>query len=140
MQRMKVGAQATVRKQPGETPRRAAVVSIHALQQRYETATASLKLHFPKIDAWLCDHEPDLWRQIRDEDDELFRLRHLGVSESRYQARLDEFLALCEFAERLYYDAQPRELRLPPLQEGERVAIYFSLADGSLQRVHRFDE
>ncbi|HXG19069.1 MAG TPA: hypothetical protein VNN62_08345 [Methylomirabilota bacterium] len=137
---MKFNSQATVKRRSEETPRRPAPVSIHALQQQYETATASLTLHFLKIDSWLCDYEPDLWRQIRHEDDELFRLRQLGVSESRYQAKLDEFLALCELAERRYYDAQPRELRLPPLQEGERVAIYFSLADGSLQRVHRFDE
>ena len=137
---MKVNSHATPRRRPTGGSGRAPLVSLHTLQQQYETATAVLQHHFPTIDAWISEHEQELWRHIRLEDDELFRLRQLGVSEGRYQARLDEFVALCEYAERLYYDAQPNELQLPPLQEGQRVAIYFGLADGSLQKVQDLDD
>jgi len=92
------------------------------------------------IDAWLAEHEPDLWRQIRQEDDELFRLCQLGVPEKSFQDELDALLALCEQAEQLYCEAQPGKLRLPPLAEGERVAIYYELADGSLHKVSNEDE
>jgi hypothetical protein len=82
----------------------------------------------------VAEHHPALWRQIRQDDDELLRLRRLGVSQSRYQERLDDFLALCNYVERLYCEAQPEELGLPPLRDGERVAVYFRTADGSLQK------
>jgi hypothetical protein len=87
------------------------------------------------IDAWLAEHAPDLWQQIRQEDDELFRLGQLGVPERTYQDKLEAFLGLCQQAEQLYYEAQPQELRLPPLAESQRVAIYYELADGSLEKV-----
>jgi hypothetical protein len=126
--------------QPKGDTRRPAPVSAQTLRQRYEAATFPLFEHFPVIDVWLAEHDPDLWQQIRQEDDELFRLRQLGVPERTYQARLDVFLQFCEQAERLYYEAQPNELRLPPLAEGERVAVYYQLADGSLQKVSGQDD
>lgn len=137
---MKAHSPATVGKQPHRGTGRATLVSPLELQRRYEEATASLRHYFPVIDAWLCEREPDLWQQLRQEDDELFRLRQLGVSVSRYQTRLNTFLGLCEQAERLYCEAQPRVLRLPPLAEGERVAIYYALADGELKKVSYADE
>lgn len=137
---MKVNSHATPRRRPQKSQGRRPLVSIQTLQHQYETATAPLPHYFPLIDAWLSEHEPDLWRQIRLEDDELFRLRQLGVSESRYQAGLATLLSLCEQAERLYCEADPQALCLPPLGEGERVAIYFELADGSLQRVKDLSE
>lgn len=127
-------------KRPIGNLRRSEPVSAQTLRQRYEAATFPLFEHFPVIDAWLAEHAPDLWQQIRQEDDELFRLRQLGTSESTYHARLEVFLGLCEQAERLYYDAQPTELSLPPLAEGERVAVYYELADGSLHKVSGEDE
>ena len=114
---------------------RATSSSLLELQRRYEQATASLQHYFPLIDAWLSEHEPHLWRQLRQEDDELFRLRQLGVSESRYQARLETFLSLCQQAEQLYCEARPDALRLPPLAEGERVAVYYAFADGALRKM-----
>jgi hypothetical protein len=123
------------RKKPPPTSRRAGLVCASRLQQHYATATASLGTHFPMIDAWLAEHAPDLWQQIRQEDDELFRLGQLGVPERTYQDKLEAFLALCQQAEQLYYEAQPQELRLPSLAEGQRVAIYYELADGSLEKV-----
>jgi len=125
---------------PTGDPRRPDPVPAQTLRQRYEAATFSLFEHFPVIDGWLAEHVHDLWQQIRQEDDELFRLRQLGVPERTYQAKLDAFLRLCEQAERLYYDAQPAELSLPPLAEGERVAVYYQLADGSLHKVSEEDE
>jgi hypothetical protein len=127
-------------KRPVEDARRRQPVSAETLRRRYEAATFPLYEHFPVIDSWLAEHAPDLWQQIRQEDDELFRLRQLGAPERSYQARLDAFLKLCEHAERLYYDAQPGELGLPPLAEGERAAIYYKLADGSLQKVRSEDD
>jgi len=118
---------------------RATLGSPLELQQRYEKATASLQDYFPAIDAWLGEHEPDLWRQLREEDEELFRLRQLGVSASRYQAKLETFLALCQLAEQRYCEAQPATLRLPPLAEGERVAVYYAFADGALRKVDSLD-
>jgi len=118
---------------------RATLSSPLELQRRYEQATASLQHYFPTIDAWLGEYEQDLWRQIRQEDDELFRLRQLGVSESRYQAGLKTFLSLCQQAERLYCEAQPDTLRLPPLAEGERVAVYYAFADGALRKMDDFE-
>jgi hypothetical protein len=115
-------------------------VSASLLQQHYTTATNGLGTHFPVIDAWLAEHAPDLWQQIRQEDDELFRLCRLGVPERTYQDKLDAFLALCERAEQLYYEAQPEELSLPPLAEDERVAVYYALADGSLHKVSEEEE
>ena len=132
---MKVNSHATPRRRAQKSRGQHPFVSSQTLQHQYETATAPLPQYFPLIDAWLGEHEPALWQQIRLEDDELFRLRQLGASESRYQARLATLLALCEQAERLYCEAEPQVLRLPPLAEGERVVIYFELADGSLQRV-----
>jgi len=115
--------------------RRLEPVSARTLRQRYEAALFPLCEHFAIIDTWLTEHAPDLWQQIRQEDDELFRLRQLGVSERTYQSKLDAFVELCEQAEHLYYEAQPAELRLPPLAEDEQVAIYYELTDGSLHKV-----
>jgi hypothetical protein len=111
-------------------------VSGGILQHYYVAATAALSAHFPLIDTWLAEHEPDLWKQIRVEDDELFRLRRLGSTESAYQERLDLLIALCAQAEQLYYEARPTELSLPPLAEGERLALYFEFADGSLRKMN----
>jgi hypothetical protein len=137
---MKVKSLAKAGKRPQKEARRATLSSLIELQKRYEHATAALPLYFPHVDDWAAEHEPDLWRQLRLEDDELLRLRQIGVSESRFQAKLEEFLTLCARAEQSYYDAQPQELHLPPLPEGKRVAIYFALADGSLQSVQEVDE
>ena len=126
--------------QPSPTTKQRGFVSASLLQQHYATATAALGTHFLVIDAWLAEHAPDLWQQIRQEDDELFRLCQLGVPERSFQDKLDAFLALCEQAERLYYEAQPDELRLPSLAKGERVAIYYELADGSLYKVSEEEE
>jgi hypothetical protein len=132
---MKTNALTKQGKRPMGDPRRPEPVSAQTLRQRYEAATFPLFAHFPAIDAWLAEHAPDLWQQIRQEDDELFRLRQLGASERTYQDKLDAFLELCKQAEQLYYEARPAELSLPPLAEGERVAVYYELADGSLQKV-----
>jgi hypothetical protein len=128
------------RERPTFISRRAGFVCTSRLQQHYVTATASLGAHFPVIDAWLAEQVPDLWRQIRQEDDELFRLCQLGIPERTFQDKLDAFLALCEQAEQLYCETHPEKLRLPPLAEGERVAIYYQLADGSLHKVSNEDE
>ncbi|MGH7966593.1 MAG: hypothetical protein ACRERD_32985, partial [Candidatus Binatia bacterium] len=120
--------------------RRPEPVSARTLRQRYEAVTFPLFEHFSVIDAWLAEHAPDLWQQIRQEDDELFRLRQLGVPERAYQTHLDRFLGLCEQAERLYCEAQPAELRLPPLAEDEQVAVYYQLTDGSLHKVSNEEE
>lgn len=122
-------------RQPTEETRRRPPVSAEILRQRYEVATFPLFEHFATIDAWLTEHAPDLWQQIRQEDDELFRLRQLGAPARTYQTRLDTLLKLCEQAERLYYEAQPNELSLPALASGERVALYFKLDDGSFRKV-----
>jgi hypothetical protein len=137
---MKVNALSKPQKQPLEGTRRPHLVSVHTLHERYVVATRSLGTHFPIIDAWLADQEPDFWYQIRLEDDELLRLRQLGVPERTYQAKLQAFLELCALAEQLYYDARPTELSLPALSEGERVAVYFELAGGSLLKVSAKDE
>ena len=131
---MKVKSLAKVGTRPQRGVGRATLTSPMELQRRYEYATAALQYHFPQIDAWLADHDPELWRQIRLEDEELKRLQQLGVSESRFQARLDFFLTCCEQAERLYYEARPQELRLPPLPAGKRIAVYFEYPDGSFQK------
>jgi len=128
------------RKKPPFTSRRTRLVGASRLQQHYATATTSLGAHFPMIDAWLAEHAPDLWQQIRLEDDELFRLCQLSVPERTYQDKLDAFLGLCQQAEQLYYEAQPQELSLPPLAEGERVAVYYELAGGSLEKVSEEEE
>ncbi len=133
---MKVKSLSQAGKRPQRGTGRATLPSSTELQRRYEHATAALPVHFPIIDAWVAEHHPTLWRQLRQGDDELLRLRRLGVSQSRYQERLDDFLALCNYVERLYCEAQPEELGLPPLRDGERVAIYFRTADGSLQNAH----
>lgn len=104
-----------------------------ALQQHYATATWPLSRYFAPIDAWLLDHEPTLWHQLHAADAELLHLRRLGVSEQRFRVELDAFLARCADAERRYYEAQPSELRLPPLPAGARVGVYFELSDGSLR-------
>ena len=119
---------------------RATLSSPLELQRRYEQATASLHHYFPAIDAWLGEHAPELWQQLRQEDDELFRLRQLGVSESRYLAGLATFLSLCQQAERLYCEARPDTLRLPPLAEGERVAVYYAFADGALRKMEGIED
>ncbi len=105
-----------------------------ALQRAYDAHTRSLGPDFGLIDEWLMDHRPELWQQIHREDDKLFRLRTLAVSEREYKAALETFISLCQEAERLYYEANPDELSLPLLGEGEAVAVYFRLADGSLQK------
>lgn len=109
--------------------------AVQVLQKCYETATFPLAEHFPLVDQWLAEHAPDLWRQIRQEDDELFRLRQLGVPLQTYQAKLDAFVSLCEQAERLYAEMQPALLGFPPLAPGERVAVYCELNDGTLLKV-----
>ena len=114
-------------------------VSPLTLQQQYLAATRPLSLHFAQIDAWLADNEPAVWQQLHQEDDELFQLSQLKVSESRYQAALAAFVARCEEAERLYYEAHPSEFRLPPLSAGERIAVYYELNDGSLHKVSGAD-
>jgi len=124
------------RERPVSSSRKTTPVSGGILQHHYAAATAALGAHFPSIDAWLAEHEPDLWRQIRVEDDELFRLRQLGSTESAYQERLDRLIALCAQAEQLYYEARPSELSLPPLAEGKRLALYFEFADGSLRKMN----
>ena len=137
---MMANALTEVTERPRFMRRRARFVCASRLQQRYESATAALGAHFPLIDAWLAEHAPDLWQQIRQEDDELFRLCQLGIPEQTFQDKLDSFLKLCEQAEQSYYEAQPQELSLPPLAEGERIAIYYELADGSLHKVSNEDE
>lgn len=137
---MKANSPIIARRRTQKSRGRRPLVSVQKLQRHYATATAPLPSYFPAIDAWLSEHEPELWRQIRLEDDELFRLRQLGISESRHQAGLTSLLSLCAQAERLYCEAEPQALCLPPLSEGERVAIYFELADGSLQRVRGLDD
>ena len=105
------------------------------LQQQYAAATRPLSLHFAQIDAWLVDNGPAVWQQLHQADDELFQLSQLKVSESRYQAALEAFVARCEEAEQLYYEAHPSEFRLAPLSAGERVAVYYELGDGSMHKV-----
>jgi hypothetical protein len=53
---------------------------------------------------------------------------------------LDTLQSLYEYAERLYYDAQPNELSLPALLPGESVAIYFTFDDGSIEKISDFSE
>lgn len=105
------------------------------LQHAYTAAIQHLGPDLGTIDAWLADHQPDLWQQIRWEDDELFRLRKLGVRERVYRTALEAFVSLYQEAERLYYEAHPNALTLPMLGEGESVAIYYELTDGSLHKV-----
>ena len=126
--------------QPAPAVRRRESFSAQPLQHSYEATTSPLGEHFTAIDAWLADHKPEVWQQIRLEDDELFRLRSLGVSESRYQGKLDTLRSLCEYAERLYYDAQPNELSLPVLAPGESAAVYFTFDDGSVEKVSGLGE
>ena len=118
------------------TNRRTAATVKHSLQERYEAATASLTEHFTQIDVWLVEHAPHLWQLICQEDDELFNLRQVGVSEFVYRTRMTVLLSLYQQAEQLYFDAQPEQLRLPALSPEERVAVYFELADGTLSKVH----
>ncbi|MEW6300559.1 MAG: hypothetical protein AB1671_22945 [Thermodesulfobacteriota bacterium] len=121
---------------PGGHARRAEPTPpVQALQKCYETATFPLAEHFPAVDRWLAEHAPELWQQIRQEDDELFRLRQLGAPLHAYQAKLDAFVALCERAERAYCEAQPATLSLPLLSPGERVAVYYELSNGTLLKV-----
>jgi hypothetical protein len=127
-------------KQPVPAIRRRESFSPQPLQSYYETTTSPLGEHFAVVDAWLADHEPDVWQQIRLEDDELFRLRSLGISDSRYQGKLETLRSLCGYAERLYYDAQPNELSLPALVQGETVAIYYTFDDGSVEKVSGVSE
>jgi hypothetical protein len=108
---------------------------VHVLQKCYETATFPLAEHFPAIDQWLAEHAPDLWKQIRQEDDELFRLRQLGVPLEVYRAKLNAFVALCERAERFYCEMRPATLSLPLLGSGERVAVYYEFGDSTLLKV-----
>jgi hypothetical protein len=133
---MKVKSLAKAGTRPQRGVGRATLTSSSELQRRYEHATAALQHYFPQIDSWLADHNPDLWREIRLEDDELRRLQQLGVSASRFQARLDALLACCERAERAYYEARPYELQLPLLPPGQRIAVYCEYANGSLLRVN----
>jgi hypothetical protein len=137
---MMANALSEVTERPTFPRRRAGFVCASRLRQYYVTATTALGAHFPLIDAWLAEHAPDLWQQLRQEDDELFRLCQLGIPEQTFQDKLDAFLTLCEQAEQFYYEAQPQELSLPPLAEGERFAIYYELADGSLHKVSNEDE
>jgi hypothetical protein len=118
---------------PTATTRRTSS-SAPSLQRHYETATTPLSEHFAPIDAWIAEHAPHLWQLIRQEDDELFRLRQLGASDYVYRARVTVLLSLCQQAEQLYYEAQPERLRLPLLAPDEQVAIYFEFADGTVSR------
>jgi len=118
------------------TKTRRASSSTLSLQQRYEAATGSLSEQFSQIDAWLAEHASHLWQLIRQEDDELFRLRQLGTSDYAYRARVTVLLSLCQQAEQLYYEMQPEQLRLPALAPEERVAVYFEFADGTISKVH----
>lgn len=106
-----------------------------SLQQRYEAATSSLSEQFSQIDAWVAEHAPHLWQLIREEDDELFRLRQVGTSAYTYRTRLTVLLSLYQQAEQLYYEAQPEQLRLPALAPEERLAIYFEFADGTISKM-----
>ena len=128
------------RKQPAPTQRgpvlrRPVLSDPQVLQQAYAAATQHLGPDLSAIDTWLADHQPDLWQQIRQEDDELFCLCRLGARERVYRAALDTFVSLYQEAERLYYEAHPNALTLPMLGEGESVAIYYELTDGSLHKV-----
>ncbi len=115
-------------------------VSPPTLQQHYIDTIRPLSVHFVPIDAWLAEHEPDVWQHLHQADDELLYLRQIGVAESRYRAALGAFVVLCEEAERLYYEAHPSELSLPPLAQDERVAVYYELSDGSMHKVSGEDE
>lgn len=110
------------------------------LQQRYQTEVGALADYGPVIDAWLVDHAPEVWHRIHEKDDELFRLRRMGVPVHIYEAKLQSFLELCEQAEQSYYEAKPSELSLPPLAEDTTVAVYYELADGSLHKANNTDE
>ena len=110
-----------------------------ALKRAYVEHTRRLGPDFDVIDGWLMDHRPELWQQIHRQDDELFRLRRLATGEREYTASLENFIGLCQEAERRYYEARPDELSLPLLGEGETVAVYFTLADGSLHKVSGID-
>lgn len=137
---MKAPALPKRKPQSTATLRHRASFSPQLLQHSYEALTVLLSEHFAVIDAWLVDHEPEVWQQIRLEDDELFRLRSLGVSAHRYQGKLEMLQSLCEYAERLYYDAQPNELSLPALLPDEPVGIYFLFDDGSVEKVSGINE
>jgi hypothetical protein len=128
------------RKQPTTALRRRESFAPQSLQHSYDATTFPLGEQFAAIDAWLADYEPDVWQRIRLEDDELFRLRALGVSARRYQESLDTLQSLYAYAERLYYDTQPNELSLPALLPGESVAIYYTFDDGSVEKVSGLNE
>ena len=113
--------------------------AVSPLTLQYVAATQPLSLPFAQIDAWLVDNEPAVWQQLHQADDELFQLRQINVSESRYQAALEAFVARCEEAEQLYYEAHPSEFCLPPLSAGERIAVYYELSDGSMHKVSAAD-
>ena len=113
--------------------------AVSPLMLQYVAAIQPLSLHFAQIDAWLVDNELTVWQQLHQADDELFQLRQINVSESRYQAALEAFVARCEEAEQLYYEAHPSEFCLPPLSEGERIAVYYELSDGSMHKVSAAD-
>ena len=115
-------------------------VSPPTLHQCYIDTIRPLSVHFVPIDSWLAEHESDVWRQLHQADDELLYLRQIGVSESRYRAALGAFVVLCEEAERLYHEAHPSELSLPPLAPDECVAVYYELSDGSMHKVSGEDE
>ncbi len=121
--------------QRGPVSRRPVLSDPQVLQQAYTAATQHLGPDLFTIDTWLADRQPDLWQQIRQEDDELFRLRKLGARERVYRAALDAFVSLYQEAERLYYEAHPNALTLPMLGGGESVAIYYELTDGSLHKM-----
>lgn len=121
-------------------PRPASQVSARALQERYTLLTAPLIEHFAAIDAWLSEQRPDLWQRVRQADDELFRLRHIGTLSRLYYTKLATFITLCDEAEHAYYDAQPTQLSLPPLAPHDRVAIYYQLASGDLHKASTEDE
>lgn len=91
------------------TKRRTAATIKHSLQERYETATAALVENFSQVDIWLAEHAPHLWQLIRQEDNELFNLRQVGVSDFVYRARVTVLLSLYQQAEQLYYEAQPEQ-------------------------------
>ncbi len=113
--------------------------AVSPLTLQYVAATQPLSLPFAQIDAWPVDNEPAVWQQLHQADDELFQLRQINVSESRYQAALEAFVARCEEAEQLYYEAHPSEFCLPPLSEGARIAVYYELSDGSMHKVSAAD-
>lgn len=84
-----------------QAPRREAFSSPSDYHALYGQMARAIPANFHVVDAWLCDHHPTVWRQIREIDDELTRLEQQGVPEAAYQTKLDELLSLCREAKAL---------------------------------------